>query len=502
MNISGTDLLKKALKLIRHHVLLVVILLFVLTLGTYRLPESPLTGYDEGILNQMASNLVRHGALDLRTTPESFTSGAYMTTAYPVLFPVAIGMAIGGTTLESARLVMVLFMLGFVTAAYIVVYRSFGGRRDAALATALIATHASLFAYGKGLMGEIPGLFYLMLFLIGLERLSRKPERPLALVILTSLALGLTAVTKPVFLVILPAAAITALIHWKKLPVTPKTIIASILTLLATAAVWVGTQFSARDDFASVLHFYRNPYLLSDIWSVIVGNIVRFFSEGTPLYVAGLLAVWMIFLAWRGMDRSSEQRIPSPVETCALLFVILVLLAYLRTPGFYRYFFLANMVVLLAFPLALEKIIGRILHHFPAWKAGPTSRDLGTIACLLLVGFQAWQLFNRSYIITTYSSTQTAQLEQYFGSTFDRNRHAFLYDVPELGIFLPTQHYSQWIEVSGGGLFAVGYPLEDAINARIDTILLNEKRFHDEESKFTDYRVAAQVTRYIILERK
>jgi 4-amino-4-deoxy-L-arabinose transferase-like glycosyltransferase len=495
MNIFGSS---------RRHLGLVAILLFAGALLVYRLTESPLTGYDEGILVQMAGNLFETGSFSLRTSPGALSSGAYMTTAFPVLLPVAVSMKLFGSTLLAARSVMAMFSLAFLACLYTVTLRTFG-RKSAWLATALMATHASLYAYGKPVMGEIPGLLYIMLFLLGLHALTRRQERPLPLVVLTSLALGLAAVTKPIFLLVLPAAGLTLLLHRKRLPVTPATVIASVVTLLLCAGAWLATQFFASDDVAKVLLFYRNPYLIQDVAGTVIANLKRFVTEATPIYALGLFVVWAISFVARVWDirvrKQEDAQPPSAVETFAFLFVILVFLAYLRTPGFYRYFFVANVMIFPAFPSALQDILRRIVARLPSWNARTVSRDLSILLCLLLIGFQGFRLFNGSFITTSLRSAQTAELEAYFWTQFKPAQPPYVYDVPELVPFLRTDEYHQWIEVSGGGTFSLGVPLEDALAAKVGTILVHEKRYNMELDRFADYHQTAMIVRYVVLER-
>ena len=215
------------------------------------------------------------------------------------------------------------------------------------------------------------------------------------------------------------------------------------------------------------------------------------------MYVVGLLVPWTISMALRVRRREIH-----PVETFCFFLTMLVLVAYLRTPGFYRYFFLANVVLLIAFPFALEDLIHRVVRLFPRWKAQLASRDLAFLACALLILAQSHRLLRRSFILTTYGSTQTAQMTEYFNSKFERERQPYIYDVPEVVPFLPTKNYSQWIEVSGNGRFQVGLSLQEALAKKVGTIILNEKRLGLEAEEFKEYQEVARASRYVVLERK
>ncbi|MEO5927993.1 MAG: glycosyltransferase family 39 protein [Patescibacteria group bacterium] len=484
-------------------VLLLLVLLFATGMATYRLTESPMTGYDEGILVQMAKNFSERGAFVLQIQPDVFASGAYMSTAYPILAPVGVAMRLFGPTLLTARGTMVIFLLAFLFFFHLASRRVFG-KRNALMATALMATHASFYVYGKPVMGEIPGLMYVALFLIGLERLSRQPKRYWLTLVLTAAALGLAAVTKPIFLLALPAAAITLLIYRKKLPVSFATVGAVAAIIIACFLAWFATQFFATDDAAKILLFYRNPYLTQDVGSLVIANIKRFFTEATPLYMVGLLIIWVVSYVARIRDaRRSAQALTSvisAVETFCLAFVLLILAAYVRTPGFYRYFFLANVFILLPLPFAIQDLVTRVLRRVPSLKTGMTSRYAAVFIWGILLMVQGYRLFFGSYITTTYASTQTAELEQYFGHDFEPERRVYLYDVPEIMPFLPTKNYSQWMELSGGGGFQMGIPLHEALSAKPDAIIVHEHRYNEELDHFPGYHQAAFVVRYVVLE--
>ncbi len=286
---------------------------------------------------------------------------------------------------------------------------------------------------------------------------------------------------------------------------TISTCAAAVITLIACAAGWLATQFFRNDDWSKVLLFYRNPYFIQNIGETILINLKHMFTEATPLYVVGLLSVWLVSIIWRlWTKRASFSEAPaqfSVVETFCFLFVGLVLTAYLRTPGFYRYFFLANSVLLLVLPGVLQDVLRRVWERFSGWRADVVARDLATALCVGLILFQGYRLFHGSFITTTYASTQTAELTRYFTHDFDKNRQPYLYDVPEIAPFLPTQRYSQWIEVSGGGVFALGVPLSEELIAKPDTIIIHEKRWGQEKALFPGYHQAAYVVRYVVLER-
>jgi hypothetical protein len=500
MNIFGIDRVNVIKRYIKENATLLLILMFCLAVSAYRLLESPITAYDDGALTQMAINLPAHGRLVLQTEPGVFTSGAYMSTGFSVLAPVAATYQLFGKTLLAARLAMIGFLLVFFYTAYALCERLFG-KRAALFSLALLATHPSIYAYGKAVLGEVPGLTYLLLALLGIERLSRPHTRTLSLVMLTAVALGLTAAAKPVYLVILPVAAVILLVHRKQLPVNPRTVATAIISLLACLGVWAGTQFSMKDDFANIFFFYRNPGLYADITTSIVMNLKHLFTEVVPLYLLISTILWIISFILRWRDGRNPQVKPGPAESAVLLFTLIIIIAWLRSPGFYRHFFPAEVTSLLALPAVMEDLLKRFVARFPSWNAKRVARNAMTCILLMLIAGHTYRLFFNPYLSKSYRSTQTTQLRTYFDTRFEAWRSPYVYDSPEIVQFLHTTNYTQWIEAAGLSRFAVGPPLDKALARKTDTLIMNEKRWTAERASFSDYHEIAMISRYVVAER-
>jgi len=206
-------------------------------------------------------------------------------------------------------------------------------------------------------------------------------------------------------------------------------------------------------------------------------------------------------MAFRIRKWNSVSGRPYAAETCAWIFGTLILIAYLRTPGFYRYFFYANVAAILAFPAALELVLKNLITHARSWNTNTLSRDLTILVCVGLVTFQTYHMFTKAYISRTYTTTQIPLLEQYFGTEFESWRQPYVYDAPEIVPFLTGSAYSQYIEGSESGQFAVGIPLEEALASEPGTIILNEKRWYDEPETFSRYETIVQLQHYVVAGR-
>ena len=92
---------------------LIGILAMVLFFSTYQLTESPHTWYDEGAIIQRAINFLRYGTMHYQVAPDKFSSAAFDSTGYPVIFPISLTFKYFGIGLLQARAVMVVFLLLF-----------------------------------------------------------------------------------------------------------------------------------------------------------------------------------------------------------------------------------------------------------------------------------------------------------------------------------------------------------------------------------------------------
>ena len=183
---------------------------FVTFAATYRLTESPATWYDEGYLVQASKNLALYGQQQLQVAPGEFVSTASVSSGFTIFAPVALSFRLFGIGLLQARLVMVLYILAFCAAAYALI-RSLFGQRSALWSLVALVGFAELYGNGKVVLGEVPGLFFLMLTLYFLHRLEKSAYTDMRLYLLSGLAAGLCIVTKPIFILFLPAAALVYL---------------------------------------------------------------------------------------------------------------------------------------------------------------------------------------------------------------------------------------------------------------------------------------------------
>jgi len=476
------------------NILFLLILAFVFGLATYKLTESPVTGYDEGLLTQLAGYFAEHNMFAMQLAPGRLTSGAYMSTGFPVLLPIGLYMKAVGVGHLQARTVMVAFMIGFISLFYLLAKKE-TSTKFALFATALMATHGSLYYYGKGVFGEIPGLFYFMTFLLLFHRAEKEQFKKPLTIGLAGALLGLTIVTKPVFLLAVPAVFLVLLFTDWKLLLKPKVVLPALVGLLIPFAVWFKTQFFPTDDAGMVLEFYRNPYQIADVGRNIVNNLKLFVTQRTPMYVLILFVTWTLALIVGKIRKDARSK----TEYVAWMFSFLILLAFLRMPALFRYFFLANAVMLLYTPSSLGTLVrftAEILHRrnitIPALLRGATY-----LPVIALIAFHTHSLFFTSWISNYYGSTQSYTLTEYFRDA-DPNRVVFMYEAPEIYLFLPHRNYYQFIRPSGLDSLALGTENLELLRQGTPDVVVVEKNFLSDPSLFAKYEIKTELDRYFV----
>jgi 4-amino-4-deoxy-L-arabinose transferase-like glycosyltransferase len=199
----------------------VLAIVMVLFLSLYNLTDYPLTWFDEGSHLHVPKTLVRFGVYADYSSEGFRHYGPTIGVGPTVLLPIAAVFWLFGIGLLQARLVMALYLLATVYVFFRLAH-TLGGCRLAWVATALLVTTrgAALLLYGRQVLGEVPGLCFLVaalwLWFAGWERSGRWR---LALV---GLLFGLAMVTKYQYLLFLaPTLAfawLANLVYYRTVP--------------------------------------------------------------------------------------------------------------------------------------------------------------------------------------------------------------------------------------------------------------------------------------------
>ncbi len=327
-------------------------------LVTWNIAESPATWFDEGINMGIAKSLVKNGVYSLSVGPDSFVSERpfLITTNYPVLLPVAGALWLFDNSLLSARLPMVIFLFAFGLSAFFLAKRLYGEK--AALGTLLLVmSFAPLYGNGRAVLGEVPGLLF---FIGGL--LASPRDMKLWRLVLAGLLFGLSVATKPFFLIVLPAVLLG---EWYRHSFTTKVFWQRTSVIFGVALVpiviWLRTILPdvSLSGLLTTGHYYSNSYADSNFMAQIVENLRRFITESTPIHLLFLVVVTGLGIIVARKRRQSLD----VTEITVLAFCTMTILWYLKTPGWYRYFFAAHVMLFLFTPAYLMRI-------FPKYLAG------------------------------------------------------------------------------------------------------------------------------------
>jgi 4-amino-4-deoxy-L-arabinose transferase-like glycosyltransferase len=195
-------------ELVRTVVTLMAVAL-VLFLALYNLTGYPTTWFDEGSHLHVPKTLVRFGTYADYSSEGFRYYGPTIGVGPTVMLPIAASFRLFGIGLLQARLVMALYLLATILA-FFYLAAAMGGRRFAWIATILLVSCRSvaLLEYGRQVLGEVPGFFFLV---AGLALWFAKWEKAgWRRLLAVGLLLGLAVVTKYQYLLFVAPALILA----------------------------------------------------------------------------------------------------------------------------------------------------------------------------------------------------------------------------------------------------------------------------------------------------
>ncbi len=330
----------------------------LLFFSTWNLGNSPATWFDEGINMGIAKSFLNSSVYSLPIGPDEYVSERFqlITTNFPLLIPVSFSLAIFGNSIAVARLPMVLFLFVFVVLAYFFVKKE-ASQFAALWSAALIVAFSPFYGNGKAVLGEVPGLVFFLAALLFLP-IEFKRRRLFS----AGLFFGLAATTKPFFLIIglsLLFGELIANFNKNNIKLLLTRLVYLGIGAFLPLTIWIFTIMPeiSLSGLQNTFSFYSNSYAAQSFFPLIFKNAVRFFSETTPLHMT-LLVVISLY-AWYKSCRSGEKS--SERKRIVWIFIIINILWYLKTPGWYRYFFTAHILAFLWFPAALEKIFSKRL---------------------------------------------------------------------------------------------------------------------------------------------
>ncbi|MDW8068675.1 MAG: glycosyltransferase family 39 protein [Anaerolineae bacterium] len=209
----------------------------ILFLALYNLTDYPLTWFDEGSHLHVPKALVRFGVYADYSSEGLRYYGPTIGVGPTVMLPIAAVFKVFGIGLLQARLVMALYLLAAIYGFYRLAF-TLGGCRLAWAVTALVVSSTGIIEYGRQVLGEVPGLFFVVAgFGLWLSAWEKASGRRLVLV---GALLGLAMVTKHQYLLILaPTLALAWLANLLYYRVAPQRVfLVPGLIAAACLALW------------------------------------------------------------------------------------------------------------------------------------------------------------------------------------------------------------------------------------------------------------------------
>lgn len=464
--------------------------------STYHLSESPRIWYDEGFFEQVAMNFASHGMQVMQLAPGHYLSPwAASSAGYPLIYPMSVLFKWFGASVLTARAVTVSYTVLLVIVAYLFVRRE-SGVVPATIVAFLLASFPILYGNGKSVLGEVPALFYFVLMLLAFQSLERSGYKDRFAALMAGGMAGLSFAAKYTFMLVPVAVTVAFLFRGRILlrELDWKNWMLGIVGFLVPIAVWFMLQFQPGDSVSIVLQFFANPYDYSttELGTTVLANLVRFVTEVTPLYMLVIFLPWVFSFYLR----HKEGKRASIAEITAFAFTVMILLAFLRTPGWYRYFFPAMIVALLYFPQSAQTVWEWLSGKLAFLKQVPWLPYAGFTLLILL---QFYQLGWNSYVASAYGSTRTAEMSAYFGA-LDPAKTVLLYNVPEVAIFLPNPDFYQYINPHVNQNFGADeLPLLQ--QGAFDMVIADSATYAATKNVFTKYAVKDHVARSVVLTR-
>lgn len=403
------------------------IFVVVITISLWRLPYSPSTWFDEGINIGIAKSLANHGVYSLQIGPGQFVSERpfLITTNYPILFPVAIFLKLFGANLAVVRLPSVFFLWLFCFLLYKLSIRVFSDNRFALLSVALVATFVPFYGNGKVVLGEVPGLTYFLAALLCLDKNFHAKK-----IFFAGILFGLAIATKPFFLIILPALFFGEFYNhqefnvqfWQREAVL-------FLGLSIPLVIWVITVISpfSFGAIAETVRYYSNSYAASNFGDLMVANLFRFVTETTPIHF------FLLFItASVGYIIRARKKQITEAEIIIGTFIVLNILWYLKTPGWYRYFFTAHILLFLFLPPVLFLIF---------------KRRLALILIFAFLAVQSIYLFNQRNN-QLYNSSEAVQFSTNVALNLKDDTPVLVINSPSIAFLLDDKRVYQYLQIN------------------------------------------------------
>jgi len=337
-------------------VLLAGILIFVVLFSLSHLTTRPKLWFDEGLNIEIAHNFLLFQKLDISTAPREFSGLPYIvgTNGYPLTIPMAGFFGIFGFGLTQARLYMILWLLVVIVSLYIFQKKFFG--KNTALITAIFIVTFAPF-YGDGLMatGEIPGFFFLVWGLYFLLNRFEEGEPILKNYFLSGIFFSLAVPSKPSIYLLLMLSTFIFFIFCERKEFFKKAFIFA-LGIIPPFLIWAYLAFPNPFSFSTwtqAFSFYKYPYGQNfSIMEAVYNNLKLVFTHSTLIYFA---IIYFVIFYWF-VKEGRKDFLHKKLFIFFTVYSALAFLYFLKSPGWLRYIFGAELLSFIFLPSALKNI--------------------------------------------------------------------------------------------------------------------------------------------------
>jgi hypothetical protein len=178
------------------------------------------------------------------------------------------------------------------------------------------------------------------------------------------------------------------------------------------------------------------------------------------------MCVWSFAL----FIRNKESRLIQIEEIISFIFCFLIIIAYLKIVGAYRYIFPAQIVSMIFFVPALFSIVEWSKKRCQTFYKYIYTFSIVVIVFLALFGI--YGLCFDSWVANYYNSRKTAYWQGYF-SHESLGISYFFYDTPEIAIFDRNKNYYQFIDPGNFRPFSIK-EMEVVEKGLVDRIIIRK----------------------------
>lgn len=357
-------------------------------LAFFHLERYPRLFFDEGSYLKVAKNLAQHGLYAESSTDGPIYYGGPVGIGPTVHLPVALAFSLAGAGLVQARFVIVAYMLGGL-ALFFLLARELGGTRLACAATVLLSFTPSIefVSFGRQMMGEVPGFFFVTSGLF--VWLRRWGSTSAARLIGAAALFGLAAVTKNQFAMMLAitfgAGFVSNALYYRLVPhrlfLVPLAFTVGFYVTWSTILLYVLIPEGREEILANGPMVAATATL---IWPPLQQGAAALKELLRPGALFCLLVPALAYGLHRARERSlAEQRWAMVLTLVLADFSWFVLVSV----GWRRYIFLGLALSSLLVARLLARVSSDFHLRFPAEARRP---DRTRLAPLLRVAVLAW----------------------------------------------------------------------------------------------------------------